>query len=55
MSDAKKAKKNKKINKMTAQELDKAIETTIKEMGDLNSRYGRELQKRKEVINSKVK
>ena len=45
--------KNKKINQMTAKELDAAIEKTIKEQGNLNSRYGRELQKRKDAISAK--
>ena len=50
MSDAKKEKTNKKINKMTADELDKAIEKTKQNQGDLSSRYGKELIKQKEVV-----
>lgn len=42
--------KNKKINKMTKEELLSAIEKTEKEMGHLNSKYGRELQKRKDFL-----
>ncbi len=53
MADAQKEEKNKKINQMTAKELDAAIEKTIKEQGSLNSRYGRELQRRKEALNAK--
>lgn len=53
MADTQKAEKNKKINQMTAKELDAAIEKTIKEQGSLNSRYGRELQKRKDALNAK--
>ena len=55
MSDAKKEKTNKKINKMTADELDKAIEKTKQNQGDLSSRYGKELIKQKEVVVSKGK
>ena len=50
MSDAKKEKTNKKINKMTSDELDKAIEKTKQNQGDLSSRYGKELIKQKEVV-----
>ena len=55
MSDAKKEKTNKKINKMTGDELDKAIEKTKQNQGDLSSRYGKELIKQKEVVVSKGK
>lgn len=47
-----KEKKNKKINKMTPQELETAIEKTVKEQGSLNSRYGKELKKRKDFVSS---
>ena len=55
MSDSQDAKKekNKKINRMTPEELDKAIEKTKQNQGSLNSRYGRELLKRKEAIATK--
>lgn len=58
MSDEKKdqkQEKNKKINKMTAAELDKAIEKTKQNQGDLNSRYGLELLKRKDFLQQKGK
>jgi hypothetical protein len=58
MSDtqaAAKVEKNKKINKMTLAEIDKAIEKTQQNMGSLNSRYGLELQKQREVLTSKKK
>ncbi len=42
--------KNKKINKMTAAELDAAMKKTIENQGDLNSRYGRELSKQKAFL-----
>jgi hypothetical protein len=52
MSDSKeqaKKAKNKKINRMTKDELEKAIEKTKQSQGNLNSRYGKELLKRKET------
>lgn len=52
MSEQQEEKKNKKINKMTVSELNAAIEKTIKNQGNLNSRYGRELSKRKEYFDS---
>ncbi len=56
MSDEKKGQKeekNKKINKMTLAELDKAIEKTKEHQGDLQSRYALELLKRKEYLQTK--
>ena len=53
MADNQEKAKNMKINQMTAKELDAAIEKTIKEQGNLNSRYGRELQKREDAISAK--
>ena len=53
MADNQEKAKNKKINQMTAKELDAAIEKNIKEQGNLNSRCGRELQKRKDAISAK--
>ncbi len=50
MAEEKKEDKNKKINKMTSKELDAAIQKTIDNQGDLNSRYGRELSKQKEFL-----
>lgn len=44
---------NKKINKMTLSELDKAIEKTKSSMGSLTSAYAKELLKRKEVLSAK--
>lgn len=44
------AKKNKKINKMTLEELKAKIEETKKNQGGLNSRYGKELQKQLDVL-----
>jgi hypothetical protein len=55
MSDKQAEKKNKKINKMSKDELTQAIEKTKKEMGNLNSRYGKELQKRKEYFDTQAK
>ena len=56
MSDTKqKEEKNKKINKMTAVELDKAIEKTKENQKSLDSKYGQELLKRKEYLQSKGK
>ncbi|HPO49076.1 MAG TPA: hypothetical protein PLO89_02025 [Spirochaetota bacterium] len=55
MSDEKqgqKEEKNKKINKMTAVELDKAIEKTKENQKSLDSKYGQELMKRKEYLQS---
>jgi hypothetical protein len=46
-------KKNKKINKMTLSELDKAIEATKSSMGGLTSAYAKELLKRKENLSAK--
>ena len=55
MSDSKEQAKpkNKKINRMSNEELEKAIEKTKQNQGTLNSRYGRELLKRKESISVK--
>jgi len=53
MSDNKKAEKNKKINKMTLVEIDKAIESTKQNQGGLTSKYGQELIKRREILSSK--
>ncbi|HOV12789.1 MAG TPA: hypothetical protein PK771_00730 [Spirochaetota bacterium] len=58
MSDEKqgqKQDKNKKINKMSVAELEKAIEKTKEHQGDLQSRYGLELIKRKEYLQLKGK
>ena len=56
MSDTKqKEEKNKKINKMTAVELDKAIEKTKENQKSLDSKYGQELLKRKEYLQLKGK
>jgi hypothetical protein len=46
-------KKNKKIRFFTPSELDEAIEKTKKNQGSLNSKYGRELLKQKELFTSK--
>lgn len=53
MSEATTEKGNKKINKMTLSELDKAIEATKASMGGLTSAYAKELLKRKEVLSAK--
>ena len=42
--------KNKKINKMTLEELEKAIEKTKETMGGLSSKYAKELLERKEAL-----
>jgi hypothetical protein len=47
-----KAKKNKKINKMSLQEIEQGIEKTGKIQGGLNSRYASELLKRKNYLTS---
>jgi len=53
MGDTKAAeKKNKKINKMTLAELDQAIEKTKQNQGNVNSRYGKELLKQREVLSA---
>jgi hypothetical protein len=46
-------KKNKKIRFFTPAELDAAIEKTKNSQGSLNSKYGKELLKRKEFLSSK--
>ncbi len=53
MSDTTAESKNKKINKMTLDELNKAIEKTQSSMNGLTSAYAKELLKRKEVLTSK--
>jgi hypothetical protein len=45
--------KNKKINRMTLEELDKAIENTKQNQGSMNSKYGKELLKQREVLSTK--
>ncbi|HOJ64200.1 MAG TPA: hypothetical protein PLE45_07240 [Spirochaetota bacterium] len=45
-----KKQKNKKINKMTLAEIEKAIEETKKNMNSLNSRYARELLKQRDYL-----
>lgn len=45
--------KNKKINKMTLQELEDALKKTKESQGGLYSRYAKELLKRKEVLSNK--
>lgn len=39
-----------KVTKMTAEQVEKAIQTTQKNMGGLHSRFGRSLLERKEVL-----
>lgn len=45
--------KNKKINKMTLDELNKAIEKTKSAMNGLTSNYAKELLKQKEYLTAK--
>ncbi len=45
-----KKQKNKKINKMTLEEIEKAIENTKKNMNSLNSRYAKELIKQRDYL-----
>ncbi len=52
MSEEAKA-KNKKINKMTKDELEAAIKKTNEIQGGLTSKYGKELLSRKEVLSAK--
>lgn len=42
--------KNKKINKMSLSEIEKAIEETKKSMNGLNSRYAKELIKQRDYL-----
>jgi len=51
--EAKKEKKNKKINKMNLDEINTALEETKKNQGGFLSHYADELQKRKEFLTSK--
>jgi len=51
MSENTTEEKNKKINKMTVEELDKAIEKTKTSMGGLTSKYAKELLERKDFLN----
>jgi len=46
-------KKNKKINKMTLDEIKAAIDKSQKNQGNLSSKYSIELQKRKSFLESK--
>lgn len=50
MSENTTEEKNKKINKMSMAELDKAIEKTKTSMGNLSSRYAKKLIERKEFL-----
>lgn len=50
-SSAEKKKRQKKINQMTAQELETAVQKTQEKMGGLTSRYARELLRRKKELN----
>ncbi len=45
--------KNKKINRMSMEELDKAISNTKDKMGNLTSKYATELLKQKQILSSK--
>lgn len=51
--EAKKETKNKKIGKMSLDELNSAIEKTKEKQGGLFSRYAKELIKRKDTLSSK--
>ncbi len=46
--------KNKKIGRMAINEVEEKINMTIQNMGRLDSRYGRELLKRKDALNKKI-
>ncbi len=48
-----KAKRNKKINRMTLAEIEKRLEEIERSMGGHSSRYARELLRRKEILQSR--
>ena len=50
MAEKNKENKNKKINKMSMEEIDKAISETKEKMGSLSSKYAAELLKQKEIL-----
>lgn len=47
-----KAKRNKKINQMTLEEIEKKLDEIKSTMGGHSSRYARELLRRREVLRS---
>ena len=55
MAEKSKENKNKKINKMNMEEIDKAISETKEKMGSLSSKYAIELLKRKEILSAAKK
>jgi len=55
MAEKSKENKNKKINKMSIEEIDKAISNTKEKMGSLTSKYAIELLRQKEILLSKKK
>ena len=48
-----KAKKNKKIGQMTLKEIEEKLNSVRERMGRLDSRYGKELLKRKDALTKK--
>ncbi|WP_165778866.1 hypothetical protein [Leptospira perolatii] len=55
MSDETTEKKNKKINKMTLEELEQALKSSVEKMNGETSKYVQHLKARKEEILAKKK